>query len=186
MTFKLFGVQVKIEFMFTAIVALLAVIDTQGVMWMSLSAVAIHELGHIAAMLMMKIKIRQIRLCCCGILIRGDCCSDLKISRIVAAAGPAANILPAYFSHGTFKYIMLLTGIFNLIPIFGTDGGDIAKMLCMTVSGEHKGHIVFSVISAVSSLIVFIIGVLMFVNFKNPTLLAAATYFCIMTVASVL
>ncbi len=187
MSFKLFGIRIKIDFLFTAIIALLAIIDTQGIMWQSLVAVVVHELGHIAAMLILKVEIRCLRLSCCGILIDGDCCSSFANSIIVALSGPIINIIFFTVMHkSSFGIIMLVTAVFNLLPIIGTDGGDVLRIVIFRIFGYDKAKIAFSIISSFITLIIFACGVMLLTLYGNPTLLASSLYFIIMTVASII
>ena len=187
MIFTLFGINIKVEFLFTAVVALLCVIDTKGIMWMSFAAVILHELGHVAAMLILKVKIRQVRLSSCGVLIDSEYCADCFKGAIIALAGPLVNI--AVYSavpFSDFGLVMLVTGVFNLIPITGTDGGDILRIVCTRLLGFQSSNAVFFVISALFSSAMLFVGIMLIIKFGNPTLFAAAIYFVTMTVASLI
>ncbi len=187
MIFTVFGIKIKIEFMFTATVAFLALIDTQSVMWMSFVAVAVHELGHIVAMIILHMKIRQIRLSCCGVLIDGDDCVSLIRGIIIASSGPIVNVLFSLaVSDSEFACIMLSTGVFNLIPVIGTDGGDILRLTCMCIFGSNGYQIAFAVISFVFSTVMLVGGIMLIIAYHNPTLLASAVYFVTMTIASLI
>lgn len=187
MTFTVCGVKIKVEFLFTATVALLTLIDTLGVVWMSFFAVAVHELGHILAMLALRIKIKQISLSSCGVLIKSECNFDFAKAISVAAAGPTANFICALLiTDRTVGNVMLLTGIFNLIPVHGTDGGDIFTLVCRRIFGMSKADWMFTAVSTLFALVIAAAGLYLLVYCKNPTMLAAAVYFFTMTVASVI
>lgn len=180
------GVPVEIDFWFTAVVSLMLVIDRTGIMLYSLAAIAVHEVGHIIVMIACGEKLQSVRFCAFGILIGGGSeVSDVK--RIaVAAAGPLANLLPLIFiTHPYMRLTMAVTGIFNLIPIVGTDGGDIVKiLLCMTL-GE-KGETASRIVSAVVSIAAIIAGTMLLIKCGNLSVFLAALYFAAVTVASLI
>ncbi len=187
MSFRLLGVTVKIEFVFTATVALLALIDKQGIMWLSFTAVLLHELGHIVAMLALGVKIRLIRLACCGVIIAADSRSSYIKSAIIALSGPLVNlVLYLLFPRSAFGNVMLLTGAFNLITVTGTDGGAVLKIICIQLFGLKVSEIVLFVISLLLSLGFSAVGIIILIKLYNPTMLFASLYFLTMAFASLI
>ncbi len=187
MIFSVLGIEIKVEFLFTAVVALLCLIDKQGIMWISFCAVILHEVGHIVAMLLLKIRIRRIRLACCGVLIDGDSTLYWHKRLIIAASGPIMNIIIYLLMLQTdFGLISLVTGLFNLIPVSSTDGGDILRLVCNRLISEKISNVLFFVISLLFSSTMLVMGIMLAVTYGNPTLIAASVYFITMTIASVL
>ncbi len=187
MIVKISSIKVQVDFLFSATVALLALVDTQGVLWMSFLSVMVHELGHIAAMLIMRVRLRNVRLSCCGVLIDGGCNESFFKSVAIAMSGPLANIaIFLFLSDSQLGSIMLMTGLFNLIPVIGTDGGDLLRLACNDALEAGRARAVYSVISALSAVIMSVFGVMLFISFYNPTLLAASIYFIVMTIASII
>lgn len=186
MKIVLLGVPVEIDFWFTAVVSFMLVIDRTGIMLYSLAAIAIHEAGHIIVMIVCGEKLQSVRFCAFGILIGGE--SDVSdIKRIaVAAAGPLANLLPlAFTAHPYMRLTMAVTGIFNLVPIVGTDGGDIVRILLCNMLGE-KGETASRIVSAVVSAAAIIAGVALLIKYGNLSVFLAALYFAAVTVASLI
>ncbi len=179
------GVKIKIDFLFTAVVAFLCVIDIQGFMWMSFTAVIVHEIGHIAAMIVMKVRIREVRLACCGVLIDGAICFGGMKSAVISIAGPIANLTVYLFTpNSSFGLIMLITGVFNLIPIIGTDGGDLLRIVLCKLINEKIADIICFVVSVILILALLILSFIFMLCYKNPTLFAVALYLISMMIAS--
>ena len=185
MNFKLFGVKIKIHFLFTAVVSLLLAVDRYGVVPYSLSSVAIHETGHLIAMLLCNEKPRQIYLCPCGVVIEGNGeWSSLSKRILIAAGGPLFNLAPALFmGTGAFKTAMLINGFFNLLPISCTDGGDIADSLLQLITNQRLQKGIKITVNIIFILLVAFVGVVMLFKSYNPTLLAAAIYMVIMLIS---
>ena len=183
MSFKLFGVTIKIHFLFTAVVSLLLAVDRYGVVPYSLMSVAIHEAGHLVVMLLCKVKPCRIYLCPCGVIIdSGECYNGIK-RILIAAGGPLFNLAPALFiSNHSFKTAMLVNGLLNLIPIVCTDGGDIADCLYQLIKSYKLQQCVKMIINVTFIVVIGILGAVVFYKSYNPTLLAAAIYMVIMIV----
>ncbi len=124
-----------------------------------LIAILAHEAGHLAAIIILGGKLREIRLECTGLLIIYDGKSMSYVSELFAAfAGPLMSLLLAFCSAflgkafgGGFWYTLsgfsLVLCAFNLLPVAALDGGrmlfvtmahcwglDIAERSCFAVS----------------------------------------------------
>ena len=184
MTVDLFGVKIKIHFLFTAVVSLLLCVDRQGAIIWSLLSVAIHEWGHLAVLIALKSPPKIISLCPCGILMEGVQSLPTHQKIMVAAGGPAFNLIPAVFMPpSVLKTAMLINGLFNLLPLSGTDGGDILAMLCQGSGGRFL-NLVFTFLQVLIALAIFICGAWVFTQNLNPTLLAASIYIAVMLLSS--
>lgn len=102
----------------------------------------IHELGHIAVGLILKLKIKLVQIMPFGISVSFETYGYRKLLEtkkiIIAIAGPVTNFLIAilvYFLKidihvkQMIMYSNILIGIFNLIPIYPLDGGRILKSI---------------------------------------------------------
>ena len=185
MSFKILGIKVKIHFLFTAVVSLLLAIDRYSVVPYSLLSVAIHETGHLAAMLILKEKPQQIYLCPCGVIIDNATGVYGSIKTIIiAAGGPLFNLLPALFlKSSVFKTAMLVNGLFNLLPIACTDGGDITDCLLQRVKTESTKTVLKIVINAFFITITAVVGGVLFFKSYNPTLIVASVYMFVMLIS---
>ncbi len=185
MSFKIFGINVKIHFLFMAVISLLLAIDRYSVVPYSLLSVAIHEVGHLSAMFILKEKPKQIYLCPCGVIIDSSAVMQSMAKIIIASAGPLFNLIPALFLRGgTFKTAMLVNGLLNLLPIACTDGGDIVDCLLQKVKTERVKAAFKIVINTTFIVVIAFVGIVLFFKSYNPTLIAAAIYMVIMLISS--
>lgn len=99
----------------------------QGV-FLSLIAMTLHEVGHIAAALALGIRVKRVGLSSKGIYIVRDSGPPSK-SMLVALAGPSTNLalLVAWHWWPTFGLVNLIIGAVNLLPIECSDGSRILR-----------------------------------------------------------
>lgn len=128
----------------------------------------IHELGHIIAGLLLKLKVKIIEIMPFGISVNfeaygyGKLIENKKV--LIALAGPSINFLIALiigFSNTnievkhTIIYSNLLLGFFNLIPIYPLDGGRILKsVLRLKCKDIHKANEISNKISNAQIIII--------------------------------
>ena len=170
------------DFTFFAVIAMFVAFDTTGFALMSLAVCAIHEAGHLTAMLITKQKPSSILFRGGGIKITTANNGQLirsKSSLFVVLAGSTLNIalfFGLYFTLAKtdiypimFAVLNLVTGLFNLLPVGCLDG---KRLLEMFVPEKP-----LKVIEAVAFCIVFIvIAAALFKGGVNFTLAAAMIY----------
>lgn len=133
MKFKLRGVEIWLDFTFAAVLCILLIAFPLAVVISVMSAVLLHELGHLlcAAFFHVTPETFVISGRGVGITMNLDCLSDRR-RFWVALSGPAVNLLlggvAALFGFRTWAAIQAAIGIFNLIPIPGLDGGDLLQI----------------------------------------------------------
>lgn len=157
----------------------------------------IHELCHLLAGLLLKMKVKRITLMPVGLSIEFALTQEdynvkvlksnrLEIKRIIIAmAGPLANIAIMFMVSlinissdlgKTILYSNFLIAIFNLLPIYPLDGGRILKAILSLLVTKKKATIYMNKISnIILFLITFLFSILIY-YLKNMALLVILIY----------
>ncbi|MBR2894070.1 MAG: hypothetical protein IKC03_00240 [Oscillospiraceae bacterium] len=105
------------------------------VLWAVVCAVICHEIGHLIALSLVGIHVKQISFTAVGVKIQADT-RYLSYGREIfcVLAGPLSNILLAVVLARTMHaYLLagtnLMQGVFNLLPVSGLDGIRILHLL---------------------------------------------------------
>lgn len=100
------------------------VISLAGTLFLGLSAMVLHEFGHVATSLMVGIKVKSIGLCMKGMYIVREAGSPMK-NLLISLAGPLTNValILLFWGHSP-KFVLanFCLAICNLAPIRGSDG----------------------------------------------------------------
>jgi len=99
-------------------------ISLAGTMFLGISAMVLHEFGHLATSLMVGIKVKSVGMCMKGMYIVREAGSPMK-NMLVSLAGPLTNVaLIVLFWHvsPTFTLANMCFAICNLAPVRGSDG----------------------------------------------------------------
>ena len=132
----------------------------------------IHELGHLAAGLILKFKLEEIKLTPVGLQIQFKVSvEEYKLNNvksytikkaIIALAGPLTNFIIATimiaiaqiniglqytYIFSLIVYSNLLIAMFNLIPIYPMDGGRVVKEILSIILGKTKAYKITYMIS---------------------------------------
>ena len=122
-----------------------ALSEQPALIFIAISAAAIHEAGHLLAAKILRIKIKSIRLSILGASIETNFIDlSYKKEAILCLCGPLSNIISAftmYFGFGTtnqnilfFITVSLVLAFLNLLPVKGFDGGRILFALIQHLS----------------------------------------------------
>ena len=109
-----------------------------------LSAVLVHELGHLAAMYLLGLKLSELRLELTGLCIRYSGQTNRWGQFLTAAAGPAFGLIFAQLASAAgwelTAGLSMLLSLFNLLPIRPLDGWQMAETLCTSMRSERVLH----------------------------------------------
>lgn len=121
------ALRVEPGFGFFFCLSLFLALDGSGMGGRCLAAVVLHELGHLAVLKLLGIRVNQIRLKPCGIEIRRAAAPSLGAELVVNLAGPLTNLLLAAGSARlgwlSFSAVNCALGLFELCPLPLLDGG---------------------------------------------------------------
>jgi stage IV sporulation protein FB len=181
------GVEVSASFWFFAVAALFAVACPPALMVYALVPVAVHELGHLAALMVFGVKIREARLTAFGIgLQKAEGGKALGAELAVSLAGAAANVAVAagtyFFAFRSVRAMMLVAAnvavaAFNLLPIGSLDGGEAARLLCGYFFKPGLAHALSRAFSFLALVPLFAAAVFLLLRPpRNFTLIVLCTY----------
>lgn len=154
--------------------------DTQQLLPMVLCAATLHELGHCAAVYMVRGRIALLRLSAVGAQLALEGTLSYKQEMLCALAGPVFNVgaavLAACSGWETFAGINLVLGIFNLLPIRALDGGRFIGCAVALVLGQETGGRICKIVDFMFAASVAAVGVMLFFVNGSLTLLLIAVW----------
>ena len=149
----------------------------------------IHELGHMIAGLLLKLKPKSLSFMPFGISITFEDYGYKKLMEIkkilIAIAGPITNLVICIITallHIEEKtkeliiYSNILIGLFNLIPLYPLDGGRILKGIIRIKTSEKKADKIINKISNIIIIILTAISSIAILYFKNLAILFIIIY----------
>lgn len=186
--FTIFGIKFVVSVGFIGVLTLMLYIDRAGLMLPTITAITLHEAGHIAALMLLKAKPERVELKVGAVGISGSFVLSRSSEIVMFAAGSVLNIFLFfilyflyYFSDIeillTFSIVMLVIGLFNLLPIVGLDGGSILNaVLGAFLKAQTVGRIIF-VLSIITVTLIIAFGICVLSDTKsNITLILMGLY----------
>ena len=169
-------------------------IDKTGYALPVIITAALHEGAHIFAMWICDKRPGEIHFIPGGVLISGEPSCVFEPSLFVILSGPFFNIavsLAAFLRFNlsgsesalVFAFLNLFTGVFNLLPFSGLDGGSALYVILSKRCLPDKAQKTVRNITLVSSQAVFAAGVFLALQNKiNVSVFTAAVYLFICAV----
>lgn len=199
MKLKFSGCEIELSLLFSSLICVLLLTDKTGLMCLSLISAAIHETGHLIAMLIFKIKPDKIKFCAYGIIISkntnklshtaqlavfsGGCIMNFLLSAFLAFGYNTTNFRPfAYFAVSN-----LLTGTFSSLPICGLDGYDILNLSLSMHLGITKAEKISRIVSMLFCTMPMLLTIFLIINGEfNINLLIMSVYLVIILIVKLL
>ena len=173
------------------VIALLYCIGGLRAILALLPAVAVHELGHIAALRSFGLRIRSIRPDVQGLCIRYSGRATAAGELLAALSGPAAGLLYAaavslLADRLASDTLILSAGLsflysaFNLLPALPLDGGRALRILLTAWLGERRGASVTAAVSLLTGAALLLVGAWLLWHERGAAVLAAGAWIVIM------
>ena len=153
-----------------------------GFLMIIFSASLLHELGHYAALRLMKGCVKELSITPLGVEMSIEGTLSYGQELLLAAAGPAVNILVAVIlSHMGIKWevcymisgVHLILGIFNLLPIMPLDGGRLLWNASCWCLGPYTADRISTIVGVASSCLLTGAALWMLLQGGSPFLLLA-------------
>ena len=194
MKFQLFGCHIRLDFGFFLVLAVFLAADKTGFGILMVLAALFHEMGHLAVMLLLKLRVSAVAFTPFGIKIEKE--PLLRISLwgegLLYLAGPLANLLlaagmflgyPRRFFRDVFIVINLIMAAFNLLPIASLDGGNLCKAWLGKKVSSDKLEMISNCISIATLIPLFAGACLLIIGGSgNFTLLVTCLYLAALVV----
>lgn len=144
-------------------------------------AIVFHEIFHVIAARFLGVALYSFRITPLGIKARlKSVPNSFKKQTFIFFSGPLGNFLLALaFSFGNdffrnLSYANLAIGLYNLLPIYPLDGGQIFIIVFYKLMGGSKTFRLIKRLSIVMKIGMALAGLVQVLIFKNPSLLVAA------------
>ncbi len=193
MKFKLFSVSIYISYTLLCVTAVFIITESFTSFLCCLSAVIIHESGHLIAMHRFNCMPKKIKISLFEISIISSGRQQLppRQNKIIIFFGPFANFicfilfyLLYLFCSSVFKplaYSNLCVGLFNLLPVMSLDGG---QLLYLMLTGRVSDKSAEKCVNIITFLILFPLAALGFLVLFNSKYNFSLLFVCLYIVLS--
>ncbi|MDR0914538.1 MAG: hypothetical protein LBM65_05185 [Oscillospiraceae bacterium] len=196
LSFFVFGIKLKISFLAVAFFTLVLLLDTAGRFSFCILAVLVHELGHLAAMLLLKTPPKSVAYRLFEIVIedpdRGS--RTYRQNMLITLAGPCVNLITAVvctvlfavFKTEVFLIFCIINlgmACFNLLPVISLDGGQALAFTLEKFFSDATVNTIISILTVVILLPTAVFGILLLFNSPyNFSLLFISVYLLLVLV----
>ena len=180
MSFRFYSLEVYIGYEAVAAFAAALLLDREGRLILCFSAAVAHELGHLAFMLILGVRVKGISLRLFDAVIDAESPKSFSGEIWITIGGPLVNLLlsAVFLPFGAFfGCANLAMGVFNLLPVVSLDGGRLLDLFLSKRFDDSVRYKILLFTSFVFILPVMAAGIIMlFKSGYNYSLLVISLY----------
>ncbi len=182
MSLRLNSFVISVSYPAVALIALIIISNRYTGYLLCLSAVIIHESGHLLFMFLFGLRPNTLDVRLFNITILLDKRYRISALRdcIIIIAGPVLNItmfLAFYAVYRDFAYVNLYIGLFNFLPASNLDGGQLMFLCLSSKFTYNKSVFISDITTLIISFVIFFFGILiLFDSYFNFSLLFIGLY----------
>lgn len=125
---------------------------------------AVHEIGHLIALLFLKGEPDGLKFSFYGFALKYSCCLSRAKESIILLSGPAANLILYLILKDDYNFILF---ILNILPIYPLDGGRVINLFSPKAS---------KVLSVAFFILIFIVSVYLVICYHTFSLFLVCIY----------
>lgn len=185
------GINICISYPFVALLCFSVIVSKNMITVIAVLSAIMHEIGHIAVMKKFSSEVINVNVGLFELSIHDESrpISEYNKDLAVNCAGPVVNIILWVLFYILYKFTFWSTaysvamvnislGIFNLLPIETTDGGQILKIILSKKISVTTADTIMTVLSFIFIIPISIAGFYVLINSQyNYTMLFAVLYF---------
>ena len=146
----------------------------------------VHEMGHALCASVLGYKIIKISFQPWGVCMTTEAFRSAKHAWLIAASGPAVNVLLLLAGFLIPSELFLIANIFmliiNLLPVYPLDGGRIMLAFLETELDQKKAKLIIRIVSGITTILLFFAGgILLYKTKINFSVLLAALFIALTT-----
>ena len=193
LTIPLPGLRLRISFWFFALVVFALLLERQVLLWYIVLPIVVHELGHIVAIALCRVGIREIHLTPVSIrIVTRTRAHTYRKDILIAAAGIAANLVLALalrlFAFQSLRTMLMIVSnlavaAFNLLPVGNLDGGKLAGLILSRYLEPRAALGARAIVSFIVLVPLSCLAGLLLLRGENFTLALICAYLIAVTVA---
>ena len=187
------NLRLRLSFWFFALVALALQLERHVLLWYIILPVIVHELGHLVAIAVCRVGVREIHLTPVSIrIVTRAGVHTYRKELFIAAAGIAANLILALalrlFAFQSLRTMLMIASnlavaAFNLLPVGKLDGGKLAGLVFARYLEPRAAKTAAMVLSFIVLAPLSCLAGLLLLRGENFTLALICAYLLAVTVA---
>ncbi len=180
------GVKIEFKFPYIAVLCTVLVLDKNGGVFCCFLASALHELGHLLSLFILKQPVERICFSIFDIRIVAPYPFSFSKKLSVILSGVFMNFILSIFFFRIiplFGYANLFIGVFNILPVSTLDGGLALETVLNRFLNKKSTDLIISILTVITAVPIFTLGIIvLFSTGYNFSFLLLGIYLLLMVI----